>query len=77
MKNITFRQIKVFVEVARKLSFIRAAEVLHLTPPAVTMQVKELESAVGLPLFDRRGRTVSLSTMASTSSSTPGSCCRP
>ena len=62
MKNITFRQLKVFVEVARKLSFIRAAEALHLTPPAVTMQVKELESAVGLPLFDRRGRTVSLTT---------------
>ncbi len=62
MKNITFRQLKVFVEVARKLSFVRAAEVLHLTPPAVTMQVKELESAVGLPLFDRRGRTVSLTT---------------
>ena len=28
---------------------VRAAEALHLTPPAVTMQVKELESAVGLP----------------------------
>lgn len=62
MKNITFRQLRVFVEVARHLSFVRAAEALHLTPPAVTMQVKELEAALNLPLFDRQGRQVSLST---------------
>ena len=62
MKTITFRQLRVFTEVARRLSFVRAAEALHLTPPAVTMQVKDLESAVGLPLFDRQGRTISLTT---------------
>ena len=62
MKNVTFRQLRVFTEVARRLSFVRAAEALHLTPPAVTMQVKELEAGVGLPLFDRRGRAVSLTT---------------
>ncbi len=57
MKNATFRQLRVFTEVAKHLSFARAAEALHLTPPAVTMQVKELEGHVGLPLFDRQGRT--------------------
>ena len=62
MKNATFRQIRVFTEVAKHLSFARAAENLHLTPPAVTMQVKELEGHVGLPLFDRQGRQVSLTT---------------
>jgi DNA-binding transcriptional LysR family regulator len=62
MKTVTFRQLRVFVEVARHLSFVRAAESLHLTPPAVTMQVKELESAIELPLFDRQGRKVSLTT---------------
>ena len=62
MKNITFRQIRVFTEVARRLSFVRAAEALHLTPPAVTMQVKEIESQVGLALFERQGRHVSLTT---------------
>jgi LysR family transcriptional regulator, low CO2-responsive transcriptional regulator len=62
MKNVTFRQLRVFAEVARKLSFVRAAESLHLTPPAVTMQVKELESHVGLPLFERQGKQVSLTT---------------
>ncbi len=62
MKNVTFRQLRVFTEVARQLSFAAAARALHLTPPAVTMQVKELEGHVGLPLFDRRGRQVTLTT---------------
>lgn len=62
MRNATFRQLRVFAEVARHLSFARAAESLHLTPPAVTMQIKELEGHVGLPLFERQGRRVSLTT---------------
>jgi LysR family transcriptional regulator, low CO2-responsive transcriptional regulator len=60
MKTLTFRQLRVFLEVARQLSFARAAENLHLTAPAVTMHIKELESSVGLPLFDRASRQVSL-----------------
>ena len=63
MKNATFRQLKVFTEVARHLSFIRAAEALHLTPPAVTMQIKELEKHLGSPLFERSGRQVALTTV--------------
>lgn len=62
MKNATFRQLRVFTEVARHLSFAKAARALHLTPPAVTMQVKELEGQVGLPLFERSGRQVALTT---------------
>ena len=62
MKNATFRQLRVFNEVARHLSFVRAAEALHLTPPAVTMQIKELEGHVGMPLFERSGKKVSLTT---------------
>jgi DNA-binding transcriptional LysR family regulator len=62
MKNATFRQLRVFAEVARHLSFAKAAQSLHLTAPAVTMQVKELESQVGMPLFERKGREVSLTT---------------
>ena len=60
--NVTFRQLRVFAEVAQHGSMARAAESLHLTPPAVSMQVKELETQVGLSLFDRHGRQVSLST---------------
>jgi LysR family transcriptional regulator, low CO2-responsive transcriptional regulator len=62
MKAVTLRQLRVFTEVARQLSFVRAAEALHLTPPAVTMQVQELESQVGLALFERQGRKISLTT---------------
>jgi DNA-binding transcriptional LysR family regulator len=60
--NVTFRQLKVFAEVAAKGSITAAAEALHLTPPAVSMQVKELEAQVGLALLDREGRRISLST---------------
>lgn len=60
--NLTFRQLRVFTEVVRHGSMARAAESLHLTAPAVSMQIKELEGQVGLPLFDRQGRQVNLST---------------
>ncbi len=60
--NISFRQLRVFIEVAQHSSVTRAAEALHLTPPAVSMQIRELESQVGLSLFDREGRRISLST---------------
>ena len=56
------RQLRVFNEVAKHLRFSKAAQVLHLTPPAVTMQIKEQEGHVGLPLFDRSGRKISLIT---------------
>jgi DNA-binding transcriptional LysR family regulator len=42
--------------VARHHSFVRAASELHLTPSAVSLQIKELETAVRLPLFGRSGR---------------------
>jgi DNA-binding transcriptional LysR family regulator len=60
--NFTFRQLRVFTEVARQGNMTRAGESLHLTAPAVSMQIKEIESQVGLPLFDRQGRQVGLST---------------
>ena len=63
MKNATLRQLRVFVAVARHLSFARAADELSLTPPAVSMQIKELEGHVGLPLFDRSSRSVTLTTV--------------
>jgi DNA-binding transcriptional LysR family regulator len=59
---ITFRQLRLFAEVARQGSVVGAAQTLHLTPPAVSLQIKELESQVGQSLFDRGGRALSLST---------------
>jgi len=60
MKGATLRQFRIFAAAARHLSFGKAAEELHLTPPAISMQIKELEEQVGLPLFDRSGRNVAL-----------------
>lgn len=62
MLNVTLRQLQVFTAAARHLSFARAAEELHLTAPAISMQIKELESVIGLSLFDRSGRVLTLST---------------
>lgn len=58
--HITMRQLQVFEAVARHLSFTRAAEELHLTQPAVSMQVKQLQSMVDLPLFEQLGKKVHL-----------------
>lgn len=60
MKNATLRQLKVFEAVARNLSFSRAAKELHLTQPAVSMQVKLLEDIAGLPLFEQIGKKIFL-----------------
>jgi DNA-binding transcriptional LysR family regulator len=62
MKGVTLRQLRVLVAVARHESVTRAAQELQLTPPAVSMQLKELEQQVGTPLFDRSGRAVTLTT---------------
>jgi DNA-binding transcriptional LysR family regulator len=60
MLHVTFRQLKVFESVARHLSFSRAAEDLHLTQPAVSMQIKQLEDSVELPLFEQMGKKIYL-----------------
>jgi LysR family transcriptional regulator, low CO2-responsive transcriptional regulator len=60
MKHITIRQIRIFESVARNLSFSRAAEDLHLTQPAVSMQIKQMEGLAGLPLFQHTGKRISL-----------------
>lgn len=50
-----------FEAVARQLSFSRAAEELHVTPGAVSQQIRALEELLGTKLFDRTRRSVSLS----------------
>lgn len=60
MRHVTLRQLRVFESVARHLSFSRAAEELHLTQPAVSMQVKQLEEQAGLPLTEMIGKKVYL-----------------
>ncbi|WP_025602531.1 LysR family transcriptional regulator [Burkholderia sp. WSM2230] len=60
IRNATLRQLKVFETVARRLSFSRAAEELHLTQPAVSTQVRLLEEHAGLRLFEQLGKKIYL-----------------
>jgi len=60
MLQLTLRQLKIFDAVARHLSHSRAAEELYLSQPAISMQIKQLEQSVGLPLFDQVGKQVHL-----------------
>lgn len=54
--NVTLRQLEVFEVVARLLSYTKASKELHLSQPAVSMQIKQLEENAGLPLFEQVGR---------------------
>ncbi len=56
--NITLRQLQIFEAVAQTHSYTRAAEKLFMTQPAVSMQMKQLEESVGLPLFERHGKKI-------------------
>ena len=58
--HITLRQFQVFGAVAKHLSFTQAAKELHLSQPAVSMQVKQMEEQVGLPLFEQLGKQIFL-----------------
>jgi DNA-binding transcriptional LysR family regulator len=60
MLHLTLRQLRVYEAVAHHLSYSRAAESLHLTQPAVSMQIKQLEESIGLPLFEKLGKKIYL-----------------
>ncbi len=62
LKNLTMRQLRIFQSAARHGSFSKAATELSLTAPAISMQIKELESDIGVELFARIGRRVELTT---------------
>jgi len=58
--DFTIHQLTVFRTVAQHLSYTRAAEELYLSQPAVSQQVRTLEQALGVNLFERRGRGIVL-----------------
>jgi DNA-binding transcriptional LysR family regulator len=60
IRLVTLRQLQVFEAIVRLGSFTRAAEELFLTQPTVSMQIKKLADAGGLPLFEHVGRSVQL-----------------
>jgi len=62
MKHVTQRQLRAFEAVARNRSFSRAAEEMHLTQPAVSTLIKQLEAHAGLALFEQLGKKIYLTT---------------
>ncbi len=58
--HATLQQLRLFAAVARNLSFTKAADEMHLTQPAVSIQIRRLEEHVGLPLIEHVGRRVYL-----------------
>lgn len=60
MKNLTLRQIRIFICAVKHMNFSKAAEELHVTAPAVSLQIKEMEEDIGVSLFLREGRRVEL-----------------
>ncbi len=60
MRPYTLKQMQTFIEVARQRSVSKAAERLFVTQPAVSMQIRQLEDAFGLPLVEPLGRNIQL-----------------
>ncbi|MFN3927520.1 MAG: LysR substrate-binding domain-containing protein [Pseudanabaenaceae cyanobacterium] len=58
--RVTLHQLRVFAVAARLGSYTRAAEELDLTQPTVSMQIKQLSQAIGLPLFEQIGKKLYL-----------------
>ena len=57
--HVTLRHLRAAVSVAHHRTFRRAAEALHLSQPALSLAVSDLEEALGVTLFDRTSRSVS------------------
>lgn len=60
LRNITLHQLRLYNSLGKHLSFTRAAEELHLSQPAVSIQIKRLEESVGMPLVEKTGRKIYL-----------------
>jgi len=60
MLPISLRQLQVFESVARHMSHSRAAAELFLSQPAVSMQLKQVEQTIGLPMFEQAGKKLFL-----------------
>ncbi|CAN7196075.1 LysR family transcriptional regulator [Trinickia sp. LjRoot230] len=61
--DLNLRDIRAFVAVAQTGSFTRAATGLHLSQPALTVQIRRIEEVVGARLFDRNSRSVALTAL--------------
>lgn len=66
LRHATLHQLRIFLAVARQGSFARAAEELHLSPPTLSLQVKQLSETVGQPLFEQLGKKIYLTAAGQT-----------
>ena len=57
---VTLRQLRYFQAVVEHGSFTRAAESVHVSQPALSLQIRELEDILGVPMFERESRGVLL-----------------
>lgn len=64
MLKISLKQMRIFDMVARYQNHTRAAEKLHMTQPAVSMQMKQMEATLDISLFERRGKSIALTRAA-------------
>jgi DNA-binding transcriptional LysR family regulator len=60
MRPYTLKQLNTFIEVAKEKSVSKAADKLHVTQPAISMQIKQLEDVFGLALIEPSGRNIQL-----------------
>lgn len=58
--NITFRQLQTFLALAEQGSITAAARAMHVTQPTVSMQLKDMADAIGLPLYEVTGKKLQL-----------------
>jgi DNA-binding transcriptional LysR family regulator len=58
LRHVTLHQLRLFHGLGKHLSYTRVAEELHLTQPAVSIQIKRLEESVGLPLVEQMGKRI-------------------
>lgn len=66
LRNATLRQLQIFMVAAEHESYARAAETLHLTQPAISMQMKRLMEMVKMDLFIKEGRELKLTSAGKT-----------
>jgi len=62
LRRATLHQMKVFLALAHHLNMTRAAQELHMTPPALSIQIKQLAETVGEPLHEQIGKRLYLTT---------------
>ena len=66
LRHATLHQLRIFLSVARHGSFARAAAAMHLSPPTLSLQVKQLSETVGQPLFEQLGKKIFLTAAGQT-----------